>query len=214
MYSRPGAGRAGGQGVYNTAALGRNSGGGGRGGLRRNPPCRAKTLFAGREQRHLPPARQDFSNRLRRVGQPDADRVVDFFNSLMATMKEERLKTKQRHKLLTLSLIERSPMGVAMCDFDGNIESTNDAFDRFATPALEAGPRRTRRRRRRAPYASAPKAYTAYRACGLWTRIPPPLLPGGAARRRNHRGREKHLQPHSAHPGPRNPTIPSAASYR
>lgn len=79
---------------------------------------------------------QDFSSRLRRVGQPDADRVVDFFNSLMATMKEERLKTKQRHKLLTL-LIERSPMGVAMCDFDGNIESTNDAFDRFATPALK-----------------------------------------------------------------------------
>lgn len=79
---------------------------------------------------------QDFSSRLRRVGQPDADRVVDFFNSLMATMKEERLKTKQRHKLLKL-LIERSPMGVAMCDFDGNIESTNDAFDRFATPALK-----------------------------------------------------------------------------
>lgn len=79
---------------------------------------------------------QDFSSRLRRVGQPDADRVVDFFNSLMAAMKEERLKTKQRHKLLTL-LIERSPMGVAMCDFDGNIESTNDAFDRFATPALK-----------------------------------------------------------------------------
>lgn len=78
---------------------------------------------------------QDFSSRLRRVGQPDADRVVDFFNSLMATMKEERLKTKQRHKLLTL-LIERSPMGVAMCDFDGNIETTNGAFDRFATPAL------------------------------------------------------------------------------
>lgn len=78
---------------------------------------------------------QDFSSRLRRVGQPDADRVVDFFNSLMAAMKEERLKTKQRHKLLTL-LIERSPMGVAMCDFDGNIESTNGAFDRFATPAL------------------------------------------------------------------------------
>lgn len=78
---------------------------------------------------------QDFSSRLRHVGQPDADRVVDFFNSLMATMKEERLKNRQRHKLLTL-LIERSPMGVAMCDFDGNIESTNAAFDRFSSPAL------------------------------------------------------------------------------
>lgn len=78
---------------------------------------------------------QDFSSRLRHVGQPDADRVVDFFNSLMSTMKEERLKTKQRHKLLTL-LIERTPMGVVMCDFDGNIESTNAAFDRFSSPAL------------------------------------------------------------------------------
>lgn len=78
---------------------------------------------------------QDFSSRLRYVGQPDADRVVDFFNSLMATMREERLKNKQRHKLLTL-LIERSPMGVAMCDFDGKIESTNAAFDRFSSAAL------------------------------------------------------------------------------
>ena len=63
---------------------------------------------------------QDFSSRLRKTGQTDADQVVMLFNSLMDTLKTERLKTQEQNHLLTL-LIDASPMGIAICDFDGNI---------------------------------------------------------------------------------------------
>lgn len=35
---------------------------------------------------------QDFSSRLRLTGQPDADNIVELYNTLMASMKAERLK--------------------------------------------------------------------------------------------------------------------------
>ena len=34
---------------------------------------------------------QDFASRLRRVGQRDADRLVDMFNEMMECLKQERL---------------------------------------------------------------------------------------------------------------------------
>lgn len=79
---------------------------------------------------------QDFSSRLRRTGQRDADRVVRLFNSLMDAMKAERLKLQEQTRLLTL-LSDASPMGIAICDFDGHIVSRNPAYERLVTPAVE-----------------------------------------------------------------------------
>lgn len=36
---------------------------------------------------------QDFSSRLRLTGQPDADKIVELYNTLIASMKAERLKS-------------------------------------------------------------------------------------------------------------------------
>lgn len=80
---------------------------------------------------------QDFSSRLSHTGQPDADRVVDLFNGLMGAMKAERLKTLEQNRFLS-QLIEASPMGIAVCDFDGNIVETNCAWDDMLTPEMEA----------------------------------------------------------------------------
>jgi nitrogen fixation/metabolism regulation signal transduction histidine kinase len=80
---------------------------------------------------------QDFSSRLRPVGQSDADKVVRLFNDLMATMKAERLKTKEQHDFLH-KVIDASPMGVAICDFDGNVRETNPAYDAICSPELIA----------------------------------------------------------------------------
>ncbi len=80
---------------------------------------------------------QDFGSRLRLTGQHDADKVVDHFNRMMATMKAERLKNEEQNQFLS-KLIEVSPMGIAICDFDGNIIDTNPAYREMATPALEA----------------------------------------------------------------------------
>lgn len=66
----------------------------------------------------------DYSSRLARVGLPDADRIVDLFNSLMHSLKEERLLQNERNSFLT-RLIDASPMGILILGFDGEIETAN-----------------------------------------------------------------------------------------
>lgn len=78
---------------------------------------------------------QDFGSRLRLTRHPDADRVVNLFNKLMDTMKAERLKTLEQNKFLS-HLVEASPMGIAVCDYDGNIVDTNRAWNTMMSPAL------------------------------------------------------------------------------
>lgn len=75
---------------------------------------------------------QDFASSLRKVGQPDADSMVSLYNTLIANMKAERLRTEEQNNFL-IKLVEASPMGIAICDFDGNIESSNEAFRRLAS---------------------------------------------------------------------------------
>lgn len=79
---------------------------------------------------------QDFSSRLAKVGQADADRIVDLYNLLMEQLKQERLKVQEQNRFLGL-LIEASPMGIIICDFDGNAVRTNPAAQRMLTPALQ-----------------------------------------------------------------------------
>lgn len=69
---------------------------------------------------------QDFGSRLRPVGEPEADRIVEVFNRMMAELKEARLRLLERNRLLDL-LVEVSPMGVVMLDFDSRITSVNPA---------------------------------------------------------------------------------------
>jgi signal transduction histidine kinase len=78
---------------------------------------------------------QDFSSRLREVGQTDADKVVRLFNDLMGTMKAERLKNQEQNHFLK-KVIQASPMGIALCNFDGEIIETNPAFDAMSNQEL------------------------------------------------------------------------------
>lgn len=80
---------------------------------------------------------QDFGSRLRRTGQADADRIVELYNTLMASMKAERLRSQEQENFLS-QVVDASPMGIAICDFDGNIVKTNRAWDAMQSPALTA----------------------------------------------------------------------------
>lgn len=80
---------------------------------------------------------QDFGSRLRRTGQADADRIVELYNTLMASMKAERLRSQEQERFLS-QVVEASPMGIAICDFDGNIVKTNRAWDAMQSPVLTA----------------------------------------------------------------------------
>lgn len=70
---------------------------------------------------------QDYNNRLVKVGEPNADKIVTLFNSLIDKLRAERLQNREQESLLKL-LIEASPMGVVMLDFNGNISLANNSF--------------------------------------------------------------------------------------
>ena len=73
---------------------------------------------------------QDFSSRLSHVGQREADRIVDMFNGMMASLKQERLKLREQNHFLDL-LIDVSPMGIIMLDSNGMISESNKAAVKY-----------------------------------------------------------------------------------
>ncbi len=73
---------------------------------------------------------QDFSSRLKLVGQKEADRIVMVFNRMMDQLKEERLRLREQNHFLDL-LIDVSPMGVIVFDLDNHISMLNKAAVRF-----------------------------------------------------------------------------------
>ena len=70
---------------------------------------------------------QDYNNRLVRIGEPNADRIVALFNSLIDKLRAERLENREKESLLSL-LIDASPMGVVMLDFKQQISLANKSF--------------------------------------------------------------------------------------
>ena len=78
---------------------------------------------------------QDFSSRLRPIGQADADMVVEVYNTLIDSMRAERLKNLEQNRFLS-QVVDASPLGVAVCDFDGRIVQTNRAWDKMQSPRL------------------------------------------------------------------------------
>ncbi len=73
---------------------------------------------------------QDFSSRLKPVGQQESDRIVQVFNKMMDQLKDEKLRIQEQNRFLDL-LISASPMGVVMLDFDERITMMNNAAIRF-----------------------------------------------------------------------------------
>ena len=73
---------------------------------------------------------QDFSSRLGRVGQREADRIVDVFNRIMEQLKNERLHLREQNHFLDL-LVNASPMGVIILDLEGRLHSLNPTAQRY-----------------------------------------------------------------------------------
>ncbi|MDE6336097.1 MAG: PAS domain-containing sensor histidine kinase, partial [Muribaculaceae bacterium] len=73
---------------------------------------------------------QDFTNRLKHVGDKEADQVVDLFNGMMMSLKRERRKLREQDYLLAL-LIDVSPMGIILLEPDGIMKGGNRAAADF-----------------------------------------------------------------------------------
>jgi two-component system, NtrC family, nitrogen regulation sensor histidine kinase NtrY len=73
---------------------------------------------------------RDFTSRFVPVGQPEMDSLIDVFNRMVDRLREERLAAEEQHQLLE-KIVEASPAGIVICDFDGEIERMNPSARRL-----------------------------------------------------------------------------------
>lgn len=73
---------------------------------------------------------QDLNNRLAPVGEHSADKIVKIFNSLIDKLREERLHNIEQDGFLR-RLVEESPMGVMILNFDDKVSLVNNSMLRY-----------------------------------------------------------------------------------
>ena len=77
---------------------------------------------------------QDFNTRLRPVNQSEMDQLIDVYNQMNEQLRLERVKQQEQEFLLD-KLIEASPAGIIVLEFDGQIRSLNPvAVDLLGLP--------------------------------------------------------------------------------
>jgi two-component system nitrogen regulation sensor histidine kinase NtrY len=89
---------------------------------------------------------RDFTSRFVPVGQPEMDRLIEIYNGMIGRLRDERLAAEEQQQLLQ-KIVEASPSGIVICDFDGAMQQANPAAQRLlseptvaeALPALAAG---------------------------------------------------------------------------
>ncbi len=80
-------------------------------------------------------AERDFTSRFVPVGQPEMDSLIAVYNDMVDRLRDERLSAEEQHQLLD-RIVEASPSGIVICDFDGNVEQMNPAASALVTPEL------------------------------------------------------------------------------
>lgn len=78
---------------------------------------------------------QDFSSRLAHTGHHDTDKLVDLFNNMINQLRRERLRQQEQNSFLAL-LIDASPMGIIIYDFNGNTTQMNPAAKQMVQDEL------------------------------------------------------------------------------
>jgi nitrogen fixation/metabolism regulation signal transduction histidine kinase len=75
-------------------------------------------------------AERDFTSRFVPIGQPEMDRLIEVYNQMIDRLRDERLAAEEHHQLLQ-QIVQASPGGIVICDFDGRIQQTNPAAERL-----------------------------------------------------------------------------------
>jgi two-component system nitrogen regulation sensor histidine kinase NtrY len=115
-------------------------------------------------------AAQDFSLHFRPVGQPELDQLVGVYNQMLDALRQERVSQHEQSVLLQ-RLIQASPAGILLLDFDDHIASANDAAARaLGQPAVALAGQ---------PVASLPAPWGPVLASLAGGHAQPVRLPGG-----------------------------------
>ena len=75
---------------------------------------------------------RDFNTSFLKVGQPEIDSLIDVYNEMVARIRDERLEKQEQHYFLQ-KLIDASPAGIIILDFEEKIASINPAAVRMLT---------------------------------------------------------------------------------
>jgi len=73
---------------------------------------------------------QDFSAQLRNVGYPEGDRMIEIYNHMIGELRKQRLDLLGTYEAFG-KLIDVSPTGIIILDFDKSVMQANPAAARF-----------------------------------------------------------------------------------
>ncbi len=83
-------------------------------------------------------AERDFTTKFVLLGHPELDPLIDVYNRMIDRLREERLASQEQGQLLQ-KIVDASPAGIVLCDYDGNVQQMNPAAERIlaGTPLPE-----------------------------------------------------------------------------
>ena len=79
----------------------------------------------------------DYTARLLDVGQPEVDRLVGVYNQMVDHLRAERRRVQEQHLFLS-RVLDVSPSGIIVLDYDGRLDLVNPATTRLAQESSEA----------------------------------------------------------------------------
>jgi len=80
---------------------------------------------------------QEFTTRFKETGRPELDRLVSLYNRLVDDLRDERTRLREQHHFLS-QVLDASPSGVVVLDFDGRIDLVNPSAARMLGTAAGA----------------------------------------------------------------------------
>jgi len=72
----------------------------------------------------------DYTTRFLEVGQPEIDRLIAVYNRMVDSLRAERQRVQEQHYFLG-RVLDVSPSGILVLDFDGRIDLINPAAERL-----------------------------------------------------------------------------------
>jgi nitrogen fixation/metabolism regulation signal transduction histidine kinase len=72
----------------------------------------------------------EFTSRFLPVGQPEIDELIGIYNTMVDHLRAERVRVAEQHQFLS-QVLQVSPSGVVILDFDGRISTLNPAAERL-----------------------------------------------------------------------------------
>jgi two-component system nitrogen regulation sensor histidine kinase NtrY len=85
---------------------------------------------------------REFTSRLLPTGQPEIDQLIDIYNRMCNSLRDERIRLQEQQHFLA-DMLRVSPAGIVIFDFDRRVVSLNPAAERLlACSAKDASDRR------------------------------------------------------------------------